>query len=224
VALVKAPASWDGRDWRRFGIGVAVVGAVALLDEEINDWMDRNRTDDAVDAAETIRPLGEETVLVLLGATWFAGWRLDKPKLRAVAVDSLESALFAAGIITPLLQQIVGREKPRDFDDSSTFGSGRSFPSGETTMAFSIASVVAAHSEKKWVDGLAWGLASVIGVERLVLDGHWASDVVAAAFIGTAVGQWVVHHNRPEIEPSIAFDISPMVDSDSYGVMVRLSF
>jgi hypothetical protein len=56
AAMVKMPLVWDGRDWRRLGLGVAAVGAVALLDDEINGWFDRHRSDDVVQAAETIRP------------------------------------------------------------------------------------------------------------------------------------------------------------------------
>ena len=60
-----------------------------------------------------------------------------------------------------------------------------------------MASVIAAHSRRPWVDALAWSAATSIAWERLRLDAHWASDVTAGALIGAGIGRWVVRRNRP---------------------------
>jgi membrane-associated phospholipid phosphatase len=225
VALLKAPVSWDDRDWRRLGLGVVAVGAAVLLDGQINSWIEPLRTDAAIRAAETIRPIGTEGGLVLMGAAWLAGRQFDRPEVTAMAEDGLEAVAFSAGIITPLLKALSGRVRPRSSDDSLTFNrSSQSFPSGETTMVFAMASVVAAHSNRWWIDAIAWSTAGLIGFERLILDAHWSSDVVAGALIGTAVGQWVVRRNRPEFENRLQMDILPTFGVDHVGVSVHLRF
>ncbi len=225
VGLVKAPLTWDGGDWGRLGLGIAVVGAVALLDDQINASLDLRRTDAAVRSAEAIRPIGTEGGLLLMGATWLAGRSLERPEITAMAEDGLEAVLFSAGVITPLLKSLSGRERPRNTSDPSAFaGDGHSFPSGETTMVFAMASVVAAHSNRWWIDAGAWGVAGLIGLERMVLDAHWASDVVAGALIGAAVGRWVVRRNRPEFASRTRVNILPTFGAGEMGVQVNLRF
>jgi membrane-associated phospholipid phosphatase len=145
--------------------------------------------------------------------------------LTAVAEDGIEATIFAAGVVTPLLKTVFGRTRPRHTDNSHTFGgSGHSFPSGETTQAFAIASVIAAHSESSWAKAAAWGGASLVGLGRIGLDGHWASDVVAGALIGAAVGTWVVRRNRPDLESKMKMTWIPTVGKDQYGLAMHVSF
>jgi hypothetical protein len=54
----------------------------------------------------------------------------------------------------------------------------------------------------------------MVGIARMYLDAHWASDVVASAFIGTWVGKGIVSHNnslRSNKKNSVAIlpDIAP---------------
>jgi len=212
LALVAAPVEWNAGDWQKLGLGVLAVGAVSLLDEDINRWLDTNRTESSVKLAESIRPLGQEAGLALLGAAWLGGRYFDRPELTAIGKDGLEAVLFSAGLITPAVKAITGRTRPRETDSAGQLGgSGHSFPSGESTMAFAIASVIAAHSDRWWVDAAAWGTAGILGFGRMQLDGHWASDVVAGALIGAAVGQWVVHRNRPELGSDFQMSLMPAV-------------
>ncbi len=224
-ALATAPLRWQGSDWRRFGLGVALVGAVSLLDDEIDHLVDRTRSDSTVRAARTIRPLGQHGSFALIGGAWLLGRSFDRPGLAAAAEDALEASILAAGLITPALKAITGRSRPEHGHGAVRFGGdGQSFPSGEATQAFAIASVVAAHSERTWVKATAWSFAGLVGLSRLELDAHWASDVVAGALIGAAVGQWVVRRNRPELEGGFRFDLAPTIGRDRVGVSVAFSF
>lgn len=225
VALVTSPVGWRGRNWRRLGLGILAIGSGSLVDEDIDRWVDSHRDSGAIRLATTMRPLGQEAGLALLGAAWIAGRHLDRPELTAVAQDGLEAALLAAGVVTPAIKVLAGRTRPNRTSDSTDFGgSGHSFPSGETTMAFAVASVIAGHSDRWWVDAAAYGTAGMIGVGRMRLDAHWASDVVAGALIGSAVGRWVVRRHRPEPDHRRSFAVVPTIAPDRYGVMVHLGF
>jgi membrane-associated phospholipid phosphatase len=225
VSLAMVPLEWEGADWRKLGLGVLAVGAVSVFDERVNEWSDRTRSDSTVRAIEAYRPLGEEGGLALLGAAWLAGRATGRPKLTAVAEDGLEATILAAGVLTPILKLTFGRARPGDTARAYELGgSGRSFPSGETAQAFAIASVIAAHSESRWVRGLAWSSAGLVGLGRVGLDGHWASDVAAGALIGASVGRWVVRRNRPDLEHGLQVTWVPTVARDRYGLAMNISF
>ena len=123
--------------------------------------------------------------------------------------------LRPAGILAPLVKELVGRERPRKDLGSTSFGNGQSFPSGEVTQAFAIASVVSAHSQRKWVKGLAWTLAGATAWQRMEMDAHWASDVAAGALLGAGVGRWVVRRNRGD------WWIEPRLEQSGAGVTLR---
>ena len=162
---------------------------------------------------------------MILGA--FEGWALftDDPRANAVAIDGLTSSLIASGIITPVLKYSVGRERPVNTDRTfkfKPFGGGASFPSGHTTQAFAVASVIAADYSETWVKIVAYGCASLVGAARIEQNAHFTSDVVAGAIIGTLVGRSVTAHNNTS-KPS-AFSVIPLIDGSHTGLMLSRSF
>ncbi len=229
-ALAARPAHLDGRDWRTLGVAALAVGGTMAFDEEIRDFVQGYRSEEGDDAAETLRPLGHRVgPALLLAGLWVGGALADEPSLVAIGKDGVEATLFSTVLITPVLKKVVGRARPDEelgpthFDP---FSDDQSFPSGEAAQAFTIAAVIAAHTEKPWVEGVSWGLAGLIGVERLYLDRHWASDLVAGALIGVGVGSWVAKRQmRREASPAgVAWVVLPTVGRGSYGVYGSILF
>ena len=100
-----------------------------------------------------------------------------------------------------------------------------SFPSGEATQAFAVASVIAAHYDSYWIKALSYGIAGTVGLERIYLDGHWTSDVVAGALIGTAVGMAIVHYNekrRKAKKEETGVFITPLLAPGTGGIAITL--
>jgi membrane-associated phospholipid phosphatase len=218
--LVTSPARMERRHWRLLGGAALAVGAVSLLDNQIREQV-YTGSSGSEKLARTVRPLGQEGGLAVLGVSWWLGKTLHRPKLTAVATDGLEAVILSAAIVTPALKKLSGRSRPRELEGSHSFGGGESFPSGEVTEAFAIASVIAAHAERRWVRGLAWSLAGLVAWERMALDAHWASDVTLGAIVGSALGRWVVHRNRPELADRRRVSWAPSLAKGSYGLNVR---
>lgn len=63
-------------------------------------------------------------------------------------------------------------------------------------------------------------MATLVGLARIEQNVHWASDVMAGAIIGTAVGKTVVHLNGPRGH-DVAF--VPLSSSTFYGMAVELA-
>jgi membrane-associated phospholipid phosphatase len=217
--LATSPLRMNKRQLRNLGLAVLGIGAAHLIDDEVRgDAIVSDR--EAKGVVDNIRPLGKEAGIVMLGLAWIGGRTMHRPKLMFAAEDGFESLILATGIITPALKAIVGRERPRDGDGSMAFAGGESFPSGEVTQAFALASVFSRHYQQRWVDGLSWGLASLVAWQRIEADAHWASDVAAGAAIGALVGRWVVNRNNPR-----RWSLSPGVDVEKreVGVTARLA-
>jgi undecaprenyl-diphosphatase len=168
---------------------LAVVGSV-------DDWVDgifeplRGRP--VVDgAAKVITALGDH------GWLWsgIAVWRgrrsgpARRQAVRALGVAGISSSLVNAGI-----KQVVGRDRP-DTTDLRISNVGvpvrapktSSFPSGHTLAAFCSAAVLSRPGDRKG-NALLYAAAGLIGVSRIHLRAHHASDVAGGIVIGTALG------------------------------------
>jgi membrane-associated phospholipid phosphatase len=192
--LARSPFHLHAPELKALGLAVLGVGTAHIFDERIRQKAIHVDEEERA-AADEVRPLGREVGIALVAAAWIGGRTFHDPSVTAVAEDSFESMLLASGIVTPLLKQLVGRDRPRTGNGSSSFTGGASFPSGEATQAFTLASVFARHYHHLWVDALAYGSASLVAWQRVESDSHWTSDVVAGAAIGTAMGRWVVGRN-----------------------------
>ncbi len=72
--------------------------------------------------------------------------------------------------------------------------SGKSFPSGHTTTAFSTAMSLTLISKKWYIAAPAFAWAASVGYSRMYLGQHYPSDVLMGAMVGTAsafVSHWL---------------------------------
>ena len=89
-------------------------------------------------------------------------------------------ALAVTGIATELLKFAVGEKRPNS--ESKT-----SFPSGHTSAAFAMATVIADYKPAyKWP---AYAVASAIGFSRVEAGSHYWRDVFAGALLGHFIGK-----------------------------------
>lgn len=123
-------------------------------------------------------------------------------------------SLGLSGVMALGMEHGLGRARPyeRECKDPNGFdpvgynacgppGGFQSFPSGHAAAAFTMASLTCVHHQHLplwgggWPDALAcigtMSLATTTGVLRLVVDRHWATDVVAGAAIGVFNGYFL---------------------------------
>jgi hypothetical protein len=218
--VLTAPARWQEQEWRDMGLTAAgLVGVAAILDRPVRDEMRRHAPNNSRFLLNVER-FGAEYSLGVLGGFYLAGALGNNDKASAVAQDGLTACLIASGIVTPTLKFITGRARPREnvgiakfHPFSIGYSSNSSFPSGHTTQAFALASVISGHYDDSWVKYSSYTVAGLVGVARSYHNAHFASDVLAGALVGTLVGQSVVEHNRtvrlvkvvllPEITPEL---------------------
>jgi membrane-associated phospholipid phosphatase len=193
--VLTSPGRWDETTWRRVGTkALLVIGAMALLDDGTNGYMDDHRSSTTDRMAADFEPFGRQYAAYVIGGYLLAGKLAHRPRAKAVAVDGLTSTVIAAGLIVPALKEITGRSRPRAGQgayDFHPFNGGYSFPSGHTAAAFSVATSIAEHYDALWIKGLAYGVASLVEYARMEEDAHFLSDVTAGALIGIGVAHSV---------------------------------
>jgi hypothetical protein len=205
--VLGAPARWDDQEWKDMGwTALGVLGVMAVLDRPVQDAMRRIAPDDDQLTPNDnlflleIERFGREYSLGLLGGFYVVGALSDDETAIAVAQDGLTSVILASGVITSAIKIATGRARPRQdlgTADFNPLGGNDSFPSGHSTHAFAIASVIANHYDETWITYSSYGVASLVGLARSYHGGHFASDILAGGIIGTMVGKSVVEYNKP---------------------------
>ena len=79
------------------------------------------------------------------------------------------------------------------------------------------------HSATAYAAPILYTAAAVPGLTRMYLNQHWASDIAAGAFVGTLLGNRVVHyahsHKRSKLD-RVLLGVSVLPDGHGGGVAV----
>ncbi len=225
-SILSAPARWNGHDWAVFGIGAATVVGLTLEDKHLRTEALRGDSPLETKLANDFRYFGNYASFGVLGAFYVGGRIGHDDKAQETALDGLIASILGGGIITGVLKEVTGRYRPSTHKGVYTFkpfSGNASFPSGESTEAFAAGSVIAAEYPHLWVEVPCYGIASLVAFARMREDGHWASDVVAGALIGTTVGRAVVHLNR-RLRARTKVSVAPLVSPGAQGLTIHAAF
>lgn len=226
VAIVKAPLSWKARDWEKAGGVVVVLGGLMLADRDIDKAAQRNRSPFTDKLSSLTTPLGDQYGFEISGALFTAGLVFHNENLRDTGREAIEAGILAHILDQYFFKRAFGRERPADSNGRTVFVPGSnhdSFPSGHATEAFAVASVIAARSRGWPIPVIAYAAAALVAMDRVNNRDHFASDVVAGAFLGTAVGRFLVRRHGEEksgVLSKAEFEVVPIRN----GLAARVVF
>jgi len=168
---------------------LAVVDAV---DDRVDRLFEPLRGNSAVDTlAKVITGIGDHGWLWTGVAVWRG--RHSGPTRRA-AIRALGVAGVSSSLVNVGIKAVVGRERPTTSDlRISNAGvpvrapKSSSFPSGHTLAAFTAATVLSRPGDRAG-NTFLYTAAGLVGISRIHLRAHHASDVVGGVVIGTALG------------------------------------
>ena len=136
----------------------------------------------------TLIPLGSLIVLAAILCTPAAG-RMANLVLTSMIVrlEFLFLAIAVPGLSVTVVKGFIGRMRPSDlgpftYSPWSWQHKYASLPSGHSAAAFAAAIAVGVALARLRVP--IWIFAAMIAVSRVVIQAHFVSDVVAAAFVG----------------------------------------
>lgn len=213
---VPAPtqASWAGNgfdDWVRSGLRLSGEGGRVVA----------GTTSDVFVFVLTAFPL--LNAMLVAGAEherWDIAWRLV-----VLDVETLTTATLAA----ISLQKMTRRERPfvqecqtnPNLSDCTPGGRYQSFPSAHTTLVFAAVALECFHHGYLDTSHTGWGaaacpatvsVATITAVLRVMADRHWATDVLAGAVLGGAIGVAI-----PLLHLAVAKGQTPTVVTPAIG-------
>jgi hypothetical protein len=222
--IFTSPLSWEASQWIRAGAYAGMFVALLRYDQNITSAAVKNRSSATMSASSAVTPFGSYVAVGTSLAALGGGWLLKDNWLRDTGRDAIEAEILAAGVVTPVLKAVIGRERPiqgGDSDEYRSLSSNASFPSGHATEAFAVASVFAARSSGWVIPTISYTLATMVGLARIHDQAHYASDVFAGAVIGTTIGRSIVHRHIGESERA-SWEIAPFAAPRGAGLAIRI--
>ena len=198
-AILTSPVRLSSGDWLIAG---GVIGGTAILfsvDEAIRDLGLRNSSTTNDRLSSIGREYGRELNAFLFSGTLYVGGVLcGQPGIRRTGLRVFE-AVAISGIVTSIIKSLAGRSRPYLNNGPDRFEGFQfrhettSLPSGHSTVAFAMSTVLAEEIDHPFATVGLYSLATITALSRIYDDEHWASDTFLGAAIGTAVGFSVVH-------------------------------
>jgi len=179
------------------GIGfMALVTTDRITGDEIFEADRQVKASQWISNAGSVYGLG-----AVAGTFYLIGRKKNNYRARETGVLSAE-AMINSIIVEGALKGITQRGRPLDgHERSEFFDGGSSFPSGHSTQAWAVATVIAhEYKDRPAVQIAAYGIASAVSVARFTGHKHYISDVLAGSALGFGIGKFVYHaHHRESI-------------------------
>lgn len=194
-----SPARFDRDQWVDASAVLIGTGALMAFDSTGRRWVYENKGQELDNLAKVGNLYGEVTVGAGIATVVYAGGLIaGKDKIRVTGRMLFESLLFS-GAVTTVLKALIGRARPYTDEGAFAFHGPQlgadhlSLPSGHSTVAFAVSSVLATRLHNPMATILLYGLASITAGARIYSDKHWLSDTFLGAAIGTSIGYGVAH-------------------------------
>ncbi len=221
--IITSPTRLNRSHWVSVGGLFVTTSLLISVDEEIRTEFYKCEEEPVLDSLSEFGELMGDgiTSLGITGLFYLAGGIYENERLMRVGQRGIESFL-CTGVTTWALKCLIGRSRPYQelgayhFVGPTIESKEMSFPSGHSTSAFSLASVVASEYDNLLVDTMAYGLATLTGLSRIYDDEHWASDVFVGAALGITIGKLIAH-----FDDDIALSVIP--DEDKLTICLSLS-
>jgi undecaprenyl-diphosphatase len=144
------------------------------------------------DLAIVVTYFGSELILIPFAALLYLLSKTKKLESAFVVV----LAVVVSDILLFVLKSVYVRQRPPLVLNGVILpigpDSGSSFPSGHTTRAFAVASLVSLRMGRKYA--LLLVLAIGVALSRVIIGVHFPLDVVGGAFLGVVLGLVVYEH------------------------------
>jgi hypothetical protein len=200
---VTSPLRFDRSDWLVAGSVLAGTGLLMTQDRAIHDDMHPDGRDsyngDFWDAPTAVGDfVGAGGVAAVL---YGAGLATGSDRLRVTGRLIVES-IASAGLTAFTVRVLTGRSRPFTgsnpwhFRPIGWIHDHQSFPSGHTTTAFALCTVLGERIGTTWARIGLYGAATLTAIARVRNNQHWPSDVALGAALGVAAGLQAVGHEE----------------------------
>lgn len=186
-------------------IKISAASSLAIVffanDREITEFAEKNDAQFVDRLAYVGEAIGSEWGMGMVAAGYVVGVVMKNNKVKSVSIMAAK-AMVVSGLATQAIKYGVDRTRPRNGnnDPYQTGAGSHSFPSGHTTQAFALATVIAEATKDQGmvIPVLAYSAAAIAGWSRVHDRAHWASDVVIGGLIGHLTAKAVMNTKMAE--------------------------
>ena len=194
---------------REFWIaGSLTLAATIPLDTRISEFAVRHQSETLDRIAGPIGRFGSPQYIVPVAAAAVVVPLLFSDEATSRAAADIGIGYLVAGGAGEILRRVIGRHRPDSTGRSMRFShfarehAWHSFPSGHTVGTMALATAISLKSDRPWVTWTTFSLASVVGLQRIYRQEHWASDVVAGTLLGIVTSASTIRwRERQRIAP-----------------------
>jgi hypothetical protein len=198
---------------------MALVTTDRITGDEIGEANRQDRASQVISYAGSIYGLS-----AVAGTFYFIGRNKHDDRARETGLLAAE-AMIDSVIAEGALKEITQRARPADgIERSEFFDGGSSFPSGHSTQAWAVATVIAhEYKDRPAVQFAAYGVATAVSVARFTGHKHYLSDVLAGSALGWGIGRYVYNAHHRE---SGGLSLTPKISraARQYGVALTWNF
>jgi hypothetical protein len=192
----------------------AGVGFMALVTTDRITGDEMSEADAQVGLSKAISHAGSVYGLGAVATTFYLfGRKHQDYRARETGLLSAE-ALIDSLLVEGALKEITQRARPdKGNERSEFFERGNSFPSGHSTQAWAVATVIAhEYKDRRAVQIAAYGIATAVSVARFTGHKHYLSDVLAGSALGYGIGRYVYGaHHRDLQDPTLTKSAWPRI-------------
>lgn len=202
VATFKQPLEFSQNDWLTVG---SIVGGTALLftaDKSIRKFALANQTNFNNKIFNFDSFYGNGYTAIFTAGLYGIGLFSGSSNIRELGLHASE-AFIISGLVTGILKVMIGRRRPYAGDSHMFFkpfqltnNDYQALPSGHTTVAFAVSTVMAHYLDNIYWKSFWYSTAGMVALSRIYHNKHWASDVFLGTAVGYFVGKFVVNFNN----------------------------
>lgn len=179
-----------------YGVAATALGIAFSQDANVQRFSQDHRTSRTDWMSDyVLGPLGRgDYSMSMLTLVYASGAIFHNDNSKRIALLGIKT-YFVSALIARAPKYGLSRARPNTGDGPSHWFAGwgnNSFVSGHTTVAFSIATILALEYRKTiWVPILAYSTAAVCGYSRISVNKHWTSDVTGGALLGYGIASLI---------------------------------
>ena len=219
VVFIGQPARWKKQNWLNVGLIASGTAVLTLFDQPFRDASQGNQRYYLSAPVEGGRIYGEwYSIGAIAGGFGLYGIIAGDTAGKKIAIELLQGGLYAEGFVE-VVKILVGRARPYENQGPGTFHpftvtdpGYNSFPSGHSTSAFTLSTIMSRHASTDFLKALAYVPACFTLFARIYQDKHWVSDELVGASLGYFVGNWVVDlHEEKRHRINVTAAIPPAI-------------
>lgn len=218
------PLSLDDSELLTLAVATSL-GVVAFShDQEIMDVVQNHKSRVTAPIASVGNFLGTGVAgLGIAAGSYFVGVYFENNKLKKAGLFMIGASL-ASSIATVAAKNYFGRSRPIKGEGPYSFfnKNDKSFYSGHTAQAFTIATVISEMYKDDYpvVPYVAYGIAAITAYARVHDQAHWASDVIIGAVAGHLITKLAMSAMNGNKENRSGFEMYPGIDPNSGAFML----